>query len=509
MRNHEKTSLSKSLIHDPELLRLLALEQHVINTFEPRPDRPEKFDEQTSFVNSQSVVSVLLGGNGSGKTTAAAYKVAKFLLHQQKPGRRDTPFWVISDSLWQVSEICWKQGLEKFIPAELIDWERVKWQSAKLDCPSHVPLKPWPGTRHNWMIEFRSTESGRAKFQGVSLGGAWFSEQFEWSILEETMRGLRDTWYPGSVVLEMTPINPDLSIELEVLYDDPPNDWAFFRLNTECNDAVDENWKKSFFASVSEEMQETRKKGTFASFQGVIYQSFNPKIHLVGDDVICHPNGVYYRRGIDWGESSEHPFVILWGYKDGSGNWYIFDEFVDYEGILYEQRCEIIKERHEWPSFSPNFGVTFADPSRPGLINELNARGIPTQSARNSVHPGIEHIRNMLKVLETTGQPKLFIHHKNCPILARQMRTYRWLRSSGKGLNPQAARHEPLKKNDDTCDALRYMIFSESILNDLVPSSEKIKRKNRQHGVRLERLRDKFGREQSWVDAWNARDQRR
>ena len=38
-----------------------------------------------------------------------------------------------------------------------------------------------------------------------------------------------------------------------------------------------------------------------------------------------------------------------------------------------------------------------------------------------------------------TLQPRLFIHRKNRPNLARQMRTYPWEKSSGKGVNISTA----------------------------------------------------------------------
>jgi phage terminase large subunit-like protein len=462
MNDCELTDIPREVLEDAELQRLMRLRSHPLATFTPRPDDPANFDEQSAFVNSRAKVACVRGGNGSGKTTCAAYRVAKFLLQGQRPPRKDAPFWIISDSLWQVSEICWKQGLMRFIPHDMIAWDRIQWQSAKLNWPAVIPLKPWPGTDCNWMVELRSAESDRAKFQGVSLGGAWFSEQFPWDIFEEVMRGLRDTYYDGAVTIECTPIDPDLSMELEALEENPPEGWEFFRMNTEANTAVSEEWKRSFFASVSEEMKDTRRTGAYASYRGAIFQAWNPRVHLAGDDVICHPHGVKYRRGIDWGGSFEHPFACVWGYRDGSGTWYIFDEFLDPECMDYPVRAAVIQDRFPWKGTHGNFGTTHADPSRPMMLSMFNQLGIQTSPAVNRVHESIEYIRRLLKVNKVTGQPSIFIHRDRCPELARQMRTYRWLRSSGKGLNPRAPRPEPLKRNDDLVDALRYMIYSEA-----------------------------------------------
>ena len=83
--------------------------------------------------------------------------------------QHNTPYLVITDSISQVGRICWRQGLQRFIPHSLIDWPRVRWESAKLGFPDVLPLKRWPGTNNNWSIEFKSTESGRSKFAGVAI----------------------------------------------------------------------------------------------------------------------------------------------------------------------------------------------------------------------------------------------------------------------------------------------------------------------------------------------------
>ncbi|QDU46602.1 Terminase-like family protein [Symmachiella dynata] len=474
--------------NNPRVRELLELKASELMTFQPRKDNLALGDMQSSFCDSTSPVSVLLGGNGSGKSTAAAYKVAKFLCQEQPPPRRDCPYWVISDTYEQCIGIGWAQGLRRFIPPSLVDWSRVQWLSSKAEWPSHVPLKPWPGRPgKNWVIEFKSTEQRRQKFQGRSIGGAWFSEQFPWEILEEVIRGLRDTWYPGSVIIECTPIDPDLSIELEELYDNPPLGWSFYSLNTMANSAVSKEWKDAFFSSVSDEMVATRREGKFASYRGQIYKSFNPHVHLVGDNVITHPNGVQYVRAIDWGGSAEHPFVCLWGYVDGTGRWFIFDELWDDTGLLSELRAELIKDRFRWFGGHAQFGPTYCDPSRPDLLNEFSARGIPTSSARNDVHRGIECVRQHLKLDPLTGQPSLYIHKENCPHLAKEMRKYRWLRASGKGLNPASPRHEPLKKEDDCVDTLRYMIFSH-VQKPEAPGTTSLQRSDpRRFGIQLKR----------------------
>jgi hypothetical protein len=86
--------------NDPELLRLIDnYLQNPLNTFVPRPDHPELFDQQASFVNDKfHGISVCRGGNGSGKSMAAAVKVARFVLNTAPP-RKNCPFWIVSQSM--------------------------------------------------------------------------------------------------------------------------------------------------------------------------------------------------------------------------------------------------------------------------------------------------------------------------------------------------------------------------------------------------------------------------
>ena len=55
-------------------------------TFEPRPDKVEEWDMQTSYYNSRHKgITFLLGGNGAGTTTLTLAKAVKFLLRDQPP----------------------------------------------------------------------------------------------------------------------------------------------------------------------------------------------------------------------------------------------------------------------------------------------------------------------------------------------------------------------------------------------------------------------------------------
>lgn len=472
-------------------------------TFRPRPDDVANYDQQHSFVYNRDLVSFLIGGNAAGTTTAAAAKCAEFVLRQQQAPRKDCPFWIISPTFEQSCDVCWQEKLEGngFIPDCEIDWPRVTWHDKRKGWPSRVPLKPWPtdrggDPRRNWRLEFKSYEQGRTALQAKSIGGFWFSEQFPWEIFVETLRGCREYMFPGGQFAEFTPIDPDLCVWVEELMDEAkkPKGWEFYRANTQSNRSnLAAGWFDQFFGTVSDEMVGTRMRGDLASFENLIYPNFNRDLHTIAHRQISFPPGVKHAMATDWGSSVEHPQVTVWGYQDGAGVWVIYDEYwsVDQTMIQIDHATEVLKRcrRWGWPvvederlptglridnAEAPLYGLNYADPSRPGELNTWNAYGIPTAPASNAVYPGILHVRDLLKVQPTINSPRLLISSR-CVHLISEFRKYRWRRGFRPGgapaLNPTAAKPEPLKKDDDTCDAARYLVYSSDHQSGDTPTS--------------------------------------
>lgn len=475
-------------------------------TYRPRPDQPARYDQQHSFYYSQHPgVTFLVGGNGAGTTSTSLAKVAKFVLSEQPPPRRDCPFWIIAGSYEQVMESCWKEKLSPVyghghIPGCEIDWERIRWYKPNDHWPFRVPLKPWPGRPgRNWTLEFKSYEQGRAQMQARSLGGFCFVEQFPWGILEEVLRGCREYSFVGAKLAEFTPIDPALSAPLEEMIEEDklPEGWAIYRASTACAveaGHVSQQWYDEFFGMISEEMRPVREIGAFASFEGQIYQRFNPAIHIVDPDDIEYPSGAHYFRAIDWGAGPDNAFCCLWGYKTGIGEWVIFDEYYSTEQCTVHEHLKRVADRHEWPATSNFYGTTYADPSDPGNLR-IAAKlshycpgydNFNMSSAINRVLEGIDYVRWLLQVNPATGRPRMTIS-KDCKNLKKQMKTYRWRAGSEAGRNPTDARAEPLKKEDHAVDALRYLVFSEATVTGTTPESMAKIREQNHRGVRLDR----------------------
>ena len=203
---------------DPEYLKTIQYLKRAHVTWQPRPDRVDDGDLQTSAWESKADgVCIILGGNGSGTTETAVAKACKSILDTPAP-RPDTPFWFLANSLEMSMGVIWKEKIwgHGHIPVEMIDHERISWHKGKQNWPYRVPLKP-DKDGNNWELVFRSYEQGRAALQAESIGGFLFSEQFPWSLLEEVVRGCRESGHsnPGTQYVEFTPVDPALSIEIE------------------------------------------------------------------------------------------------------------------------------------------------------------------------------------------------------------------------------------------------------------------------------------------------------
>jgi hypothetical protein len=95
----------------------------------------------------------------------------------------------------------------------------------------------------------------------------------------ETWARTRKWPVPGNMTYSLTPLEPDQ--KLEDLYNDPPDSWRFYRLNTRCNTTLDPDYVRNIEENESPELVETRMTGAFAHFEGAVYPNFNGRLHVV------------------------------------------------------------------------------------------------------------------------------------------------------------------------------------------------------------------------------------
>jgi hypothetical protein len=123
------------------------------------------------------------------------------------------------------------------------------------------------------------------------------------------------------------------------------------------------------------------------------------------------------------------------------------------------------------PRYDRNYGESYADPSRPGDINNFNDLGIVTAPAANQVYKGIDTMRMLLKVNPSTGRARHYFDAR-CKHAIEETRKYRWVKKRQNALYVTALpKPVPLKKDDDTCDSDRYCCHTVELRRGLQPSS--------------------------------------
>lgn len=431
---------------DPEFARLDDEFESPYRLFQPRPDRPELFDEQTSFVGSTAKVSVCLGGNRSGKTEAAAYKVAK-IVRNTLPPRNHFPAWIIGETYDLSCGVCWSEKLSKYIPESLI--HSIDWYKSSRNWPFAVMLKhPLDPSSVGWTLDFKSFKQGRARMQAASLGLAWFNEQSPLDIVDEVLRGLVD--YDAPAILDFTPLLA--SLEWPERYRNPPNGWRFFHLNSELNTAIAEGAFEQFLASVPEDYRETRRIGLFASFRGAVFKDWRFDRHVVEPFAI--PADAYRLRGIDFGFAC--PFTCVWWARlprsiklaDGriarEGTWVLYREYGKSETLLADH-AKAIMEAETWGHQPHIYGPTVADHDSQDAA-ELKAHGlttIPADKTPNSVKAGIYAMQSLMLGGDSSYAPRMLVFN-TCKQFAKEVGAYRY----EPGTDNRNSLEIPVKKDD-------------------------------------------------------------
>ncbi len=351
---------------------------------------------------------------------------------------------------------------------------RVIWQSRQYSIPAHITFD------NGSVITFKSFESGREMFQSSDIDDAYFDEQFSKEIFTETITRI-GSGRVLSFMSSMTPIEP--MPWLAELIKDAPNDkmdvffyslddqrksWGGFIEDTEIDITI-ESWPP--------EVRETRRFGKFGGFEGCVFQSFNRETHVISQQkekelFLKHgkiDDNMPVIGGIDWGGAN--PFVFIWATRIPSldNDWYIFDElYHDHKikgGVLLKDLANQIEERNkQWGQYA--FTRVWADHD-PTDAREFTYLGIPSLKAKKDVTAGIEYMQTLFQPRKhlinkywPNGRPTIHIAER-CKVLISQLSRYRW----ASGTDNRDPKDEPLKVDDHTCDALRYICFGEKYLS--------------------------------------------
>jgi phage terminase large subunit len=175
--------------------------------------------------------------------------------------------------------------------------------------------------------------------------------------------------------------------------------------------------------------------GEFGQTKGLVYDNFDPEIHLF-DVAEIRKDWPRY-TAIDFGFT--HPFVHLWAaYDQSNETLYIYREHYK-TGITTPDHARIINQLSAGESY-----VARVSDHDSGDREILRQHGINTIPANKDVKTGIGVVydlfhRNKIKI------------SRDCRNLINELYSYRWKD------NQNAKDREPVKEDDHALDALRYL----------------------------------------------------
>ena len=231
--------------------------------------------------------------------------------------------------------------------------------------------------------------------------------------------------------------NPAFAKDLEVIHftlDDNPN--------------IDKRTKASIIASQTGVFKLRYIDGLWVVAEGSIYRdSWDDRLNTCTDKtepIQLKNTGGFIDRWYSIDAGVDHPQCHLEFYDDGDIVW-----------VTREQRWDSRKELRQKTDgqycadlelFMGGRGYqVIVPPEAASLRAELNLRGFWVTDANNAVTEGIHTVSTLL------SRRKLRINKDQCPELAKRIPTYAWDTAAAK-----RGEEQPLKVEDDDCDALRY-----------------------------------------------------
>lgn len=407
--------------------------------------RPHKYQKMLHEAAAKYEHLVVCAGRQSGKSKFARMQVLLSALHD--PGL----YWIVNPTYKQGKMIHWRE-FKKEIPPEIITYKNEQELSIELLNGARIEIKG---------ADNENNLRGATNLKGIILDEAAFQQPHVWEDILEPLLLSQGGW----VIFISTPHGFNWFYELWLRGQEGTKgyqpDWKSFRFTSYDNSTIPNNKEKldKRRLSVDEDTFSSEYLAEFKKFKGLIYKSFDRKIHVITPFEIPNDGRWEVYRGIDFG--FDNPTACIWIAINSEDNkWYVIDEYYETKESS-DYHCGIILSKSgQYPSAT----ISWGDPSAPQVMTDWAKKGVYITPARRDamtnrgewVGAGIDIIQEKLKVSVVDQKPQLFVF-KNCENLIREFEAYEWEEPKDEILNNPG---RPKKANDHALDALRYFACS-------------------------------------------------
>lgn len=207
--------------------------------------------------------------------------------------------------------------------------------------------------------------------------------------------------------------------------------------------------------------------GRWVQAEGAVYDGFRDEMHVV--DPFPIPSAWRRIRAIDFGYTN--PFVCLWIALDPDGAMYVYREMYMTRRLVEDHAREIL----QW-SQGESIEATVADHDAEDRAT-LHRHGVTTVAAKKSISPGLQAVAQRLQPAENNGKPRLVLF-RNALVSADsslpdgvphstldEFGAYSWPR----GQDGKPVKETPVDMHNHGLDALRYgVMYVDSGIGSLV-----------------------------------------
>lgn len=456
------------MVDHPALVELRRRQAWPLAKFEAWVDPETGHSPQDEFVRSVGTHRSVIfrAANRTGKTHVLGYTAAALPLGwlEGVPHRPPCRTWVSAlDWEWGVGQVLWP-AVEPWIPWSEI--RRVEW-ARKNVLPVSLTFK------NGSSLAFKSSESGREKYQGATLHYALIDEEHPASVVEELrVRLMKDG---GVLLVAATPVRRERWL-MDLERERGTKTITAAAIEMARAGLMDMDALEAMSAALPDRQRRVRLFGEYAALEGLVYPDFDREVHVL------HPRGDHLVT-----RSGEPRFP--WPIPPEWARFAAIDfGFANPTAVVVAARCPwtqgLIVERcyyqsgiraSAWaqalPGALPTLSRTMVADHDAMERAELAAEGVATRPANKEVVPGLEAVERLL-VRRADGTPRLHmvVHERerdaprhpltgrcDAERLAWEMEAYRY--PEMKSETAAAPKDAPLKRDDHACDALRYLVM--------------------------------------------------
>ena len=411
-------------------------------------ERP-KTSQRRAFQDLGELVTIICGGNRSGKTAGCAQFVVATALGRDHPDsiewcqKNGVPLSSLPNrpgNVWCValdsgdSREYLRPAVAQYLPPD------AKWRNQFGYGRAEVRLP------NGGRIMFPSVDMGRDGFQGAAVDLVHFDEEpADQAVVNEALMRLVDR--RGRCIFSMTPLRG-----MTWLYDrwisTTPEDARVHWIHGIDNPHIPAGALERLLKQYGPHERAAREKGEWTTLEGRIYSDFQRATHVIkAGPIPDHWVGPYI--GIDFGTRA--PFAAVVCMIDPSNDTLVVvDEHYQAEWTLSQHAAKL----HELINTYGQPRWIVADPedrgSRLALAREHGLANVPAKKGRGSVRGGINDVCERL-AFDVEGNPALLVFD-TCTSLIHEFETYVW---DERGVGESRDQPKPRQK-DHALDALRY-----------------------------------------------------